>query len=816
MFLNYLVIGFISCLCICLELFFTRILNLKSWNHLVYIIIPYAILGYSIGANVFLILEKTLQKIPKQKVIGCILAFICLTTIACTYLLARIPILIGNIQEILVNPNSILMLLAAYTVVMIPFIFIGFLVVYLFNTYFFSSTRLYFVDLTAAGLGAILFYFLINSFQVIHSILALSLVGLFIAVLILYPRLRYITTLLFVVGSSLVLYLSPERIAYFIDLSKGWEVIPGYYKAEDYQRIVSRWHPLGRTDIYRIINPEAEKAMYDGSLGTFEINVSPLPELSYITTNYLAGSPIYRLNADYLNRHSMRVEKFSQPMEFPYSILNRPRVLVIGTGGGRDIFMARTHDAEEILGAEINPGIYKEMMPGGAFYDYSGNVYNLPHTHIFNIDGRQLVKHQKNSTIDLIILNGVDTFSGLSSGAYAYAESYLYTKEAIIDYLRILNNNGVVNFNRWFFANIPREDLRLFGLALYALRDMNIKNPEEHIIIGAHHLWAMILVKKTPFTADERETIKEYFKTHDTSLLFPLEDPEAQEESMFHIYVNAFNEYREKEVERAYPFDISVVTDDAPFFYKYYKLNSFNPFKVSRLHHTGGIVFMTQALVFLQAVIFILLFIFFPLYIFKKRELLTMSVPLRREFIIYFSSLGLGFMFIEIPLMQWFVLFLGSPIYSISVVLAALLISTGIGSLLSPYLEKLFGNKVKMIYSMTIILIILMTLLILMKTYLFNLCIDLPFILKIGAIIFCLLPVGIILGIYFPSGLLVMGKEYKDSIAWAWAINGGFTVLGSILSIIFAQFFGFTAILALACLMYMIASSTFRKMSQWI
>ena len=87
------------------------------------------------------------------------------------------------------------------------------------------------------------------------------------------------------------------------------------------------------------------------------------------------------------------------------------------------------------------------------------------------------MKRLEPGSFDLIVLNGVDTFSGLTTGAYAYAESYLYTKNAVMDYLRVIRDNGVINFNRWLFPDQPRETLRLYAIALDALKASGAAKP---------------------------------------------------------------------------------------------------------------------------------------------------------------------------------------------------------------------------------------------------------------------------------------------------------------------------------------------------
>ncbi len=815
--MDYIVVFIVSLLCISLELFLTRILNLKAWNHVVYVIIPFAILGYGIGANICLVFRNYfLNKWKDHNLIGFSLVIISFLSLACSLILVNLPINISFLLNFLVNAKAMGMLLLAYTILMIPFVFIGFVVVYVFLRTPEVSHKLYFFDLLGASLGAFLFYPLINSMQIFHSLILLCSMTLICGLIFLRNRLRILMVSCVICLVWLAFTTIPEPKDYTIDKAKGWEWIPGHFQNDQYQQIVSRWHPMGRTDIFRIVGVEAAQKIYHDSVGTFELNVSPLPEFSYVSTNFLSGTPIYKLSSEGLAEKNSHIIPFSVAMEFPYTVSGKNKVLIIGAGGGRDIFMAKSHGVKEIIGAEINPGVYTEMSAGGAFYLYSGRVYTLDATRIFNLDGRQLVKRQPTNTIDLIILNGVDTFSGLSTGAYAYAESYLYTKEAMIDYLRVLNNDGMINFNRWFDP-YPREDLRLFAIALDALRTINVKNPGDHIIIGSHQRWALMLIKKTPFTDKERTIIKNYFATHDTSLIYPTGQvgiPEVLKNpsDFYNLYLENFKQNNEGFFSKIYRYDVSVVTDNNPFFYKYYKLSSFNPLKVFAYHHTGTVIFMTQGLVFIQALIFILLFIFVPLVIFKKNVIKILPLKAIPSFIVFFSCLGVGFMFIEIPLMQRFVLLLGSPIYSLSVTLTFLLLGTGLGSLLLPQLQKLGKNKKDSLSIVGLLIVLMLAIFVLSGVRSLDPFVGLPLAKQIMIVASILLPLGILLGVFFPSGLELVSKNYQETIAWAWGINAGFSVLGSILAIILAQFLGFHMILLMGGIIYLIAVLAFRQM----
>jgi hypothetical protein len=502
-------------------------------------------------------------------------------------------------------------------------------------------------------------------------------------------------------------------------------------------------------------------------------------------------------------------------MEVPYILFDRPDVVIIGAGGGRDIFMAKSHGAGKVVSAEINPVIVQALSPGGEMYGYSGGVYALDGVKVYNVDGRHLVKRLEPGSFDLVILNGVDTFSGLSSGAYAYAESYLYTKNAVMDYLRVIRDNGIVNFNRWLFSDQPRETLRLYAIALDALKASGAARPWEHIIIGDHMTWSLMLIKKTPFSPEERTRVLDYFRKHQTIPVYPGDAWAKINNHPVNYFAQYTSDFKNGTVDswiRHYPYDISVVTDDDPFFYKYYRPLSFNPYKVSRNHHLGSIMFMTQILVLLQALLFIVIFIFLPLWIFKRKSIRSIPVSAMAPFVMYFACLGCGFMFIEIPMMQKFVLMLGSPIYSVSIILALLLISTGLGSLSLPSLEKLFQSHVRLIRIVTLLLIGYLFFMITAGSVLADRALGMGFAFRAAVVGLLVFPLGLLLGIYFPLGLHLVGQKVEEAIPWAWGINSGFSVFASMLAIIIAQFSGFTTIIFLAAGIYGLAFLFYQRL----
>ena len=226
--------------------------------------------------------------------------------------------------------------------------------------------------------------------------------------------------------------------------------------------------------------------------------------------------------------------------------------------------------------------------------------------------------------------------------------------------------------------------------------------------------------------------------------------------TFYDVYVQYFMKNFQQEFVKNYPYDISVVTDDKPFFYKYYKLSEFNLRNIGLDRHndTGTIIFLTQFLILFQAIFFILVFIFLPLFFFKRQTLDGLPRSYLVPFLTYFSCLGFAYMLLEIAFMQRFTLFLGSPIHSISTTLAALLISTGLGSLFLSSLQNAFPVR-KILIGGGLILTLALGLLIFSGTHVLEIFMAEPFWVRVLITCLILLPIGISLGVFLPIGLKV-------------------------------------------------------------
>ena len=176
----------------------------------------------------------------------------------------------------------------------------------------------------------------------------------------------------------------------------------------------------------------------------------------------------------------------------------------------------------------------------------------------------------------------------------------------------------------------------------------------------------------------------------------------------------------------------------------------------------------------------------------------------RGRVFLYFALLGLGYLFIEIPLMQRFILFLGHPTYAFATTLFALLLFSGLGSMTCPRLPLL---------KMLILLSVAILLYPLLLPHLFQLLLGQGFALRLLASVVSLAPLGFLMGIPFPGGIALLDRLAPDLIPWAWGINGCLSVLASILSTMLAISFGFSWVLVGASLAYVVGAGVIWRMA---
>src|SRR3954469_17600875 len=543
------------------------------------------------------------------------------------------------------------------------------------------------------------------------------------------------------------------------------------------------------------------------------------------------------------------------PFNWKRELMGRPAALVnvlrphgdyaiIGPGGGVDVLRAVANGANSVNAIEINPLIANSIMRG-THADYSYHLYQLPKVRLHVADGRSWIRASKEN-YDVIQMTLVDTWASTAAGAFALSENNLYTVEAFKEYFDHLKPDGIIAITRWEFQQ-PREALRVVSEELEAMKQLGIKDPYlsylmrfNFIVVSDGDLNAdgrpvVVLVKKTRFTPEEELAVLKHVR--ENANLFPIwtplvysgspNIPLADEYCKGDMVCSPEWESLSKSLETRrvaprssnpfaaalwpapifpertlanYPYDISAVSDDSPFFFFTIKSKNVVRNFLARTGHgmdwRNNLGVVTLGMVLLISLATVLAFLVLPLAL-KAETRNVASIPK----LLYFVAVGLGFILVEISFIQRFVLFLGHPTYALTVVVFLLLLSSGTGSLLS---RRWLRASRRLPWILVLIVLVLGLLSLLLPKLLVS-QVGLPFPIKIAISGALLIPAGFLMGIPFPIGLLRIAGRQSGMVEWAWAMNAGATVLGSVAAIVIAIRFGLTATLLCGAAAYIAA-----------
>ncbi len=460
------------------------------------------------------------------------------------------------------------------------------------------------------------------------------------------------------------------------------------------------------------------------------------------------------------------------------------KTLVIGPGGGWDVLRSLASGSRDITGVEINPIIATTIMRE-KFPHLSFNLYRRPEVHITIEDGRSFVRRSK-TQYDVIQATLVDTWAATAAGAFALSENNLYTTDAFRDYLQHLTPEGVLAFSRWGF-DPPRESLRLVSLVIEALLEMGESRPWQHVMVareGETTVGALdtIIVGRRAFTPDDIEAAERAMTNADMIITY-LPDRKINNE-----FTRLLRSPDPEQFEADYPFDISPVDDNRPFFFYTVQPRDLwdylaNASKVQvdyKINRAVPLLFGMMAVSLLATAIILVL----------PPILLGARLPSRRgvrTFLLYFLLIGAGYILVEVALIQRFVLFLGHPTYALTVVIFSMLVSSGVGSYSSR--RAIGGDPVRWMKALGSI-VLLVAVLALVTSFTLSAAVGLPLWLKVAITILLIAPAGFAMGMAFPTGLDQLERWNKPSVRWAWSINAASSVLGSVGALVSAIYTG--------------------------
>jgi spermidine synthase/MFS family permease len=782
------------------EISLTRIFSVIFSYHYAFLAISIALFGLGVGGIFLHIISPKINFTGRRFTILSIFSLLfSLSLVILTLLMLSFP-----------YTDNIMIY---YGLMFIPFFIVGLIFALIFKLFATYSSVIYSADLVGAGLGCLLVLIFLDNFGGVNTVIGIGAISSVGAVLfaIASKRKKVVGVTMAVLILVSLLFMQNLSYSYLGDVPIGSDPNKDLFRLMnkfDFEIVETRWSAFGRTDLVKVrneFNPDEMHMFIDGASGT----------------------TMYRFNGDIHDQNNTVVQQIPNSFGafFPFLFPEKDNVLIIGPGGGRDVLIALKGGAKHITAVEVNRDIV-ELMEDYSWYN--GGIYtDFDNVHVVVDEGRSFLKRSKEK-YDMILLSIPVTKTSGSVSGYSLSENYLFTIDSFKDYFDHLTEDGRL-------VVVPHgmeEVYKLTSIMLKMFEEIGKTEQQamDHLVVagpGGHHgtlgvMFPAFIVRKTAYNPSEAQ------ERHDLAMLVGYQHvfvPYTSRNMVdLHLYHWESGEMSFDRCMSPLALEMSAPTDDSPFFYKYEKGI---PTTLSSLF--GYTLLLSFIVLFVPSIYRLSIYKDYVAKIRKKRERSkrrdkylkgrskskkyskkpekSLQISLKK-FVLFFSILGFGFMVIEISLFQKFILFLGHPTLSLSILLFSLLISGGLGSLFSNYLpEESLLKKVSMIslVIMSIIIIYIIILPIIFNTFLgsdiFNRA------LISGILLF---PLGFLMGIPFPSGMRMIRHSYSKDIPWMWGINGTFSVLGSVSAIVIAMTSGFTGALVSGALGYFVIFLIFR------
>jgi len=752
-----------------LELTLTRLFSVVLFYHFAFLAISIALLGLGSG-GVFAYLGK--RRLARFSTRSLLASLCCINTLT-------VPIVLETVLHVPVSLEmsraNFLRLTAIYLTSAVPFFVTGLEFSIIFARECKHIPRLYGADLTGGALACLGIVPLLNWVGGPNTVLVTGALAAMAGAV--WATSRFLRRLAVALAAMLLLLTGANYSGKLIDIvyAKGHFRNPSWVE-------FARWNAISRVEVDR--QGDAKVVVIDADASTFIVHAEPK----------LWQSEDWQ-DSDW----------YSDLMEAPPALANvlRPHgaFAIIGPGGGVDVLRAVSSGSSNVTGIEINPIIANTVMRG-RYADYSYHLYERPEVHIHVTDGRSFVRNVP-QMFDVVQMTLVDTWASTAAGAFALSENSLYTVEAFRDYFHHLNPDGMIAVTRWEFRQ-PREALRVVSVAMQALHELGVADPRRNFIVVSQGeldedgIPVVVLAKKSAFTAREEQAVLAHRKSFPE--LTPLYLPSAPQSNPFSALITRNDPYA---FAQQYAYNVAPVTDNAPFF--------FFTLKLDQVLHGGdldqgidwkvnlGVAVLLA--VFAISVVAVLAFLVIPMVLGAGRQ--QRLIPLA-----YFVAVGLGYILVEIAFIQRFVLFLGHPTYALTVVVFLLLLSSGAGSLAS----RQWLAETQRVWMPLAVIAGALLLYVFTLPALLNTLIGLPFPAKLLVSAALLVPLGFAMGMPFPTGLralasgsVIKGSGVQNQVEWAWAVNAGSSVLGSVLAMVIAIQFDLNITLASGAVAYLLA-----------
>jgi SAM-dependent methyltransferase len=749
-----------------LEVTLTRLLSVITWYHLAFFAIATAMLGMTAGAVTVYLKSNWFSQQLDGKLAKACLAYSLVTPIA---------LIILCLTPLVLKPSimSLFALIMATIACSVPFYFSGIVITVVLTQYQLPIGKIYASDLIGASLGCLLVLGGLEILDAPSLILLCAAIGILAGLSFAWRSSRYWGGGLFIILLCSV-FLNSSNSPYGI----GPLFIKSQIKNFEHD-LLERWNSFSRVAVFKRLELPPQ---YWGA--------SPVAPREKIL-------PLHFMNID--GEATTGVQKFSSLEDIEhlrFDVTNigyylRPKggACIIGVGGGRDLQGAILFGHEKVIGVDVNP-IFIDLLQN-EFREFAGLADREEVT--FVVDEARSYLSRTQDKYSIIQMSLIDTWAATGAGAFSLSENALYTTEAWQIFLNRLHDDGIFTVSRWYDSHNLGETGRIVSLAVASLLNSGIKKPAEHIAMITIGNISTLLLSKQAFSEQDVAKLKKVSADLAYNFVIVPSAPPSHEVLRDIVSVSSLEELSIAIADKELNYEPT--TDENPYFFNMLRLQHIYPAFQSYGGLSSGVLagnlHATLTLIGLLISLFILTIvtIIFPLFAAKRESKFIWSRAL------YFSLIGAGFMFVEIALIQRLSVFLGHPVYALGILLFTIIASTGIGSFLSTRLPL-----TRWLFVLPLIMVSAIILTQFFLPMLISSMITSAMLKKIVVSVIVIFPLGMLMGLFFPTGMRLVKGDSETP--WYWALNGIFGVLCSALAVFFSIYFGISTNFYIAACCY--------------
>ncbi len=785
---------FIALATLSFEVCLTRLLSVITWYSLAFFAISTAMAGMTAG-SVRVYLRSSLYRgeslLPALSRSSLLFSF---SSLLALILLCELPLTIDPAVGIM----GLLGLLTATTAIVFPFYFSGVCIAAALTRSDRPVPRVYACDLLGASLGCLTALFVLNWIDTPSCIILSGAFGALAALcygmgspLKKTSKALSCSSVTAFIALMLLTWLntSPSMIRPLF--TKGKLMLPSNLHLDI-------WNSISRVTVYpSFVKP----AFFWG-----QSPVAQAPEVKQVALSIdgKAGTII----TEHQDKSSLEYLRYDLT-NLAYWLRPTGGACVIGVGGGRDVMSALAFGHESITGVEINPAFVNLLK--GEFREMA-NIADQAGVELVVDEARSWLS-RTDKRFRVIQMSMIDTWAATTAGAYALSENNLYTTEAWKTFLSRLTNDGIFTVSRWYDPEFLGETGRMISLAVAALLDSGATEPSRHIaVITTRPNLATLILSRAPLTEDEISLLKERVSSlHFMSLVMPGVIPDDP------LLASILGSKTRQELEVAIaeaPLDFSPPTDDTPYFFNMLKVSHARTFLNRYPETIRGNLLANLTLILLMVClgVLVLLTILVPLVVMRWRNTRERATSrIHPGSAVYFSLIGSGFMLVEIALLQRTSTLLGHPILALGVSLFTLILSTGAGSLLSAALPV---HKRVAILALPVLAGIIIILAGILLNEMGTILSDAEPGVRIVGCVLILCPLGMVLGLFYPTGMRVIQGAEDSETPWYWALNGICGVFSSSLAVFLSIQWGISVTLWLGAFCYLLLMSVIPGMAK--